>query len=63
MFGNCLADEYALLESELGFTHDDIKSVILDSIDTSWLTTERQHDLVDRFRREFELIESAGGGL
>jgi adenosine deaminase len=37
MFGNTLAEEYALLEQRLGFPRSDIRSLILNSIRAAWL--------------------------
>ncbi|MBN1583959.1 MAG: adenosine deaminase, partial [Anaerolineae bacterium] len=40
MFGNSLAQEYALLQSELGFSQDEIRTLILQGIESSWLSPE-----------------------
>ena len=37
MFGNTLAEEFMLLEQVLGFSRDDIRSLILNGIRASWL--------------------------
>ncbi len=37
MFGNSLAEEYALLVERHGFTREEIKALILKSIETSWM--------------------------
>ncbi len=37
MFGNSLAEEYALLEQELGFSRRDIRTLILNGIQAAWL--------------------------
>jgi adenosine deaminase len=42
MFGNSLAEEYALLESALGFSRAEIRSVILQGIWSSWLSKEKK---------------------
>jgi adenosine deaminase len=52
MFGNSLAQEYALLESELGFTRDDVRSLILSGIYASWLPEDRKQALVDAFQSD-----------
>jgi adenosine deaminase len=52
MFGNSLADEYLMLEAELGFSRPEIESVILQGIETSWLTKEKKEELTDQFRSE-----------
>jgi adenosine deaminase len=50
MFGNSLADEYRALEMELGFSRDQIRRVILNAIEASWLPEDRKaplkHDLM-----------------
>ena len=50
MFGNSLADEYAALERELGFTPDEIRALILSGIATSWMPEDDKA----RMTREFE---------
>jgi aminodeoxyfutalosine deaminase len=49
MFGNSLAEEYRLLESRLGFTRDEIRSVILQSIRSSWLTEKKKQSYIIAF--------------
>jgi adenosine deaminase len=49
MFGNSLAGEYRALESELGFTREEIKQTILMSIKASWLSADRKREMVNRF--------------
>lgn len=49
MFGNSLAEEYALLESALGFSRDEIRSVILQGIWASWLPEEKKQWLARSF--------------
>ena len=48
MFGNSLAAEYALLESELGFDRAGIRDLILEGARSSWLPEERRSVLVRR---------------
>ena len=50
MFGNSLAQEYRSLEAELGFSHDDIRKLILQGIRASWLPDEKKHSMIDLFR-------------
>ncbi len=50
MFGNSLADEYAALERELGFTPDEIRALILSGVATSWMPEDDKA----RMTREFE---------
>ena len=45
MFGNSLAGEYHALETQLGFSQDDIRSLILQAVDTSWLPPARKQAL------------------
>jgi adenosine deaminase len=52
MFGNSLAGEYRLLVDELGFSHDDIRALILSAIRTSWLPEERKGAMVEAFCRD-----------
>ena len=42
MFGNSLADEYRALETQLGFSRDEIRALILQAVDTSWLPPARK---------------------
>jgi adenosine deaminase len=49
MFGNSLAQEYALLESELGFSRDEIRALILNGVRASWLPEDRKQALVETF--------------
>jgi adenosine deaminase len=49
MFGNSLAGEFHLLERELRFTREDVKTLILQGIDSSWLSTAEKAAL----KREF----------
>ena len=52
MFGNSLAKEYALLESELGFTRTDVQTVILNGVHASWLPEGKQVKLEQAFRSD-----------
>ncbi len=52
MFGNSLSEEYGLLESIHGFSRQDIRQVILQSIDASWLSQDRKHLLLQRVRND-----------
>ena len=52
MFGNSLADEYRLLATRLGFSRDDIRSLILQGIESSWLPPERKAILSQEFRTD-----------
>lgn len=49
MFGNSLALEYMFMDSELGFTHEDVKTLILNGIQASWLPEPRKKLLAQSF--------------
>lgn len=49
MFGNTLAEEYALLETKLGFTPGDVREIILNGIRTSWLPAARKQAMIAEF--------------
>jgi adenosine deaminase len=49
MFGNSLAEEYAALVDHLGFTHDDIRTLILNGIESSWMDETRKGAMRERF--------------
>ncbi|MBM3144646.1 MAG: adenosine deaminase [Chloroflexi bacterium] len=50
MFGNSLAEEYWLLERQLGFTRDEIRTLILQGIQASWMTEEAKARMAASFR-------------
>ncbi|MBT5531736.1 adenosine deaminase [Candidatus Poribacteria bacterium] len=50
MFGTSLAEEYAALERELGFTPDEIRALILSGIATSWMSDSGKASMT----RDFE---------
>jgi adenosine deaminase len=52
MFGNSLAEEYLALHQHLGFSRADIRRLIEQAVETSWLPERRKRDLVSRFRSE-----------
>jgi adenosine deaminase len=49
MFGNSLAGEYRSLEACLDFTHDEIRALILQGVESSWLSSGRKQQLVQEF--------------
>jgi adenosine deaminase len=49
MFGNSLAQEYRTLQSELGFSQLDIRKLILNGIQASWLPEKEKKKLVSSF--------------
>jgi adenosine deaminase len=52
MFGNSLAEEFRLLEGKLGFSRDEIRSLILQGIQAAWLPGDRKQQLVEAFRSD-----------
>ena len=50
MFGNSLAEEYRLLHEKLGFSRDEIRTLILQAIGASWQSGGRKRALADQFR-------------
>ena len=42
MFGNSLAEEYHVLETKLGFSREEIRTIILQAIEASWLSEDRK---------------------
>ena len=52
MFGNSLAEEYAVLEQKLGFSRDDIRTLILQGIQAAWLSDERKRELTNLFTHD-----------
>ena len=49
MFGNSLAEEYRALQSELGFSQQNIQKLILNGIDASWLPDNDKKKLNSSF--------------
>jgi adenosine deaminase len=49
MFGNSLMAEYWMLEERLGFSRDEIRTLVLNGIRCSWLPPERKRDLEAAF--------------
>jgi adenosine deaminase len=49
MFGNSLVDEYAVLIERLGFTPDDIRTLILNALRASWMPEQRRRELAELF--------------
>jgi adenosine deaminase len=59
MFGNSLAKEYALLESKLCFTRDEIRALILQGIKAAWLGDAQKRRLGESFRQDPTWLEPA----
>jgi hypothetical protein len=52
MFGNTLAGEYQMLEERLGFSRNDIRTLILNGIKAAWLPQSRKKQMIDSFCRD-----------
>jgi adenosine deaminase len=52
MFGTRLADEYRLLAEVFGFTPEDIRSLVLQAVGSSWLSEARKGEMAEEFRRD-----------
>jgi adenosine deaminase len=52
MFGNSLAEEYQMLEERLGFSRDEIRTVILNGIASAWMPDERKQSMSAEFRAD-----------
>jgi adenosine deaminase len=50
MFGNSLAEEFALLQARLGFSGDEVRGLLLDAVAATWLPKRRRQELADAFR-------------
>jgi adenosine deaminase len=52
MFGNSLAEEYRLLVEQLGFSRDEIRTLILQGIQAAWLPEERKKRLAEALSQD-----------
>lgn len=52
MFGNSLVDEYDALQLHHGFSDDEVRLVILQGIETSWLSDEEKANLRESFEED-----------
>jgi adenosine deaminase len=52
MFGTSLAEEYRVLGAKPGFSREEIRTIILQSIEASCLPEDKKRQLVQRFHRE-----------
>jgi adenosine deaminase len=52
MFGNSLAEEFRGLETTLGFSRDEIRTVILNGIEASWLSEQEKQRLTETFQKD-----------
>lgn len=62
MFGNSLAEEYRLLEEQLGFARDEVRTLILQAIQASWLPQDRQLELVRAVQQDPAWLNDARPG-
>ena len=51
MFGNSLAEEYAALVEHLGFSQDEIKTLIMNAIEASWMGEEKKRGMGEEFNK------------
>jgi adenosine deaminase len=40
MFGNSLAEEYRMLETALGFTQEEVRAIMENAVNASWMEPE-----------------------
>jgi adenosine deaminase len=52
MFGNSLAQEYQLLDERLGFSRDDIRNLIVQGVQATWMPEEKKQRLIVSFRAD-----------
>lgn len=52
MFGNSLAEEFKLLVETKGFTLEEIKSLVLGSVEMSWMSEEKKQEMIAAFTRD-----------
>ena len=52
MFGNTLAQEYRLLEQEAGFSRPQIRQLILNGIEASWMHSDRKQVMKQSFEND-----------
>jgi adenosine deaminase len=51
MFGNSLVEEYEALETELGFTPAEIRQLIENAVQASWLPEDKKKSLLSKVRQ------------
>lgn len=59
MFGNSLSEEYLALQTAFDLSSEDIVNIILNSIQTTWLSQKEKEDLTLQFREDLEKIRTA----
>ena len=50
MFNNSLAEEYQILVERLGFSKDDIRTLITNAIQASWLLEDQKTNLLESIK-------------
>lgn len=53
-FRNSLAEEFHLLSEKAGFTRDQIRRLILNGVEASWLSEDKKLELSDSFQSSRE---------
>ena len=57
MFGNTMAEEFQLLEERLGFSRDELRTLILNGIKASWLPENRKQAMTESFCKDKNWVE------
>ena len=52
MFGNSLADEFRILHARFDFSQPEIRRLIVQGIQASWLPAERKHEFINAFQAD-----------
>jgi adenosine deaminase len=58
MFGNTLAEEYRLLEEKAGFSRDQVRQLILNGIEATWMSEDRKELMGQSFVDDSNWIAS-----
>jgi adenosine deaminase len=58
MFNNTLAEEYRLLESKLGFSREEIRGIVLETVSSSWMPEDEKRKLRERFLDHPAFVQS-----
>lgn len=57
MFGNSLAGEYRLLEREAGFSRSDVREIILNGIEATWMSAIRKDAMKQSFEADADWLD------
>lgn len=57
MFGNTLAEEYRLLEQESGFTRDQVRQLVLNGIEATWMSGDRKEAMKQSFEDDSSWLD------